>query len=604
MNYLANRATDTFQAGLSISYARFNDTLVDGYVSGPLTDTVRARLAFNVERADGWQYSVTRPDERNGRKNLSSGRLLLDWKPSDDWSIGLNINGGLDRSDTQAAQFRGPTISEPGFSLLKNNRPELFNFPIAPNKARAADFDPKLDLSQRNSLWQTALTVQHQLTGYVALKSITSFVQFKQFQPLDTDGTPYDAFGGPVSGNLKSLYQELRVQREGEGLNWIVGANYIRDKIVERQRSTSTQSGFSIVGVSAFDNNNRQKADTKSIYGNITYSFAEGLKLESGLRYTKQKRNFTACSRADDIVTATIYSNRLKLPIAIGDCLTLGPTGVPGVQRDKLVEDSLSWRATLNWQASADFLAYATVSRGYKGGSFPISGATSYLQYRPVKQESLLDLEAGLKASLFDRRAQLNLAGFYYEYQDKQVRGKFIDAATKLAFSGLVNVPKSRLYGAEAQLSLRLSRALTIGADATYVNSKISAPFANVDFYGFSKDFEGEPLPFAPKWSMVGRADFDQPVTEHLTFFAGANVNYQSSTNAALGQQPAADIRSFYTLDVRAGIRTLDDKVTVSVWGRNITNQYYWTGVNLVLDVVSRYAAQPATYGMTLSYKI
>ncbi|WP_157801408.1 TonB-dependent receptor [Sphingobium sp. LB126] len=268
---------------------------------------------------------MTRPDERNGRKNLSSGRLLLDWKPSDDWSIGLNINGGLDRSDTQAAQFRGPTISEPGFSLLKNNRPELFNFPIAPNKARAADFDPKLDLSQRNSLWQTALTVQHQLTGYVALKSITSFVQFKQFQPLDTDGTPYDAFGGPVSGNLKSLYQELRVQREGEGLNWIVGANYIRDKIVERQRSTSTQSGFSIVGVSAFDNNNRQKADTKSIYGNITYSFAEGLKLESGLRYTKQKRNFTACSRADDIVTATIYSNRL--PIAIGDCLTLGPTG-------------------------------------------------------------------------------------------------------------------------------------------------------------------------------------------------------------------------------------------------------------------------------------
>nr|WP_277949239.1 TonB-dependent receptor [Sphingobium sp. LB126] len=172
-----------------------------------------------------------------------------------------------------------------------------------------------------------------------------------------------------------------------------------------------------------------------------------------------------------------------------------------------------------------------------------------------------------------------------------------------MAFSGLVNVPKSRLYGAEAQLSLRLSRALTIGADATYVNSKISAPFANVDFYGFSKDFEGEPLPFAPKWSMVGRADFDQPVTEHLTFFAGANVNYHPQPMLRSGSSQ----RQTYGFLYAGRPRWHQDVGRISYGqrlGRNITNQYYWTGVNLVLDVVSRYAAQPATYGMTLSYKI
>ncbi|WP_257539328.1 hypothetical protein [Sphingobium sp. CFD-1] len=52
-----------------------------------------------------------------------------------------------------------------------------------------------------------------------------------------------------------------------------------------------------------------------------------------------------------------------------------------------------------------------------------------------------------------------------------------------------------------------------------------------------------------------------------------------SKTNATLGHAPASVIQSFATLDLRAGVKALDDRWSFSIWGRNVTNSYYWTNV-------------------------
>src|SRR3546814_18148819 len=62
---------------------------------------------------------------------------------------------------------------------------------------------------------------------------------------------------------------------------------------------------------------------------------------------------------------------------------------------------------------SPETLLYANISKGYKGGTFPVQGAVIEQQYRPVTQESVLAYEIGLKTDLFDGRAHLNLAAFY-----------------------------------------------------------------------------------------------------------------------------------------------------------------------------------------------
>src|SRR3546814_7814096 len=115
---------------------------------------------------------------------------------------------------------------------------------------------------------------------------------------------------------------------------------------------------------------------------------------------------------------------------------------------------------------SSDLL-YANISKGYKGGTFPVQGAVIEQQYRPVTQESVLAYEIGLKTDLFDGRAHLNLAAFYYDYKDKQVIGRAL--FPPFGPQGvLVNVPKSRIFGidrseehtSELQSLMRISYAV------------------------------------------------------------------------------------------------------------------------------------------------
>src|SRR3546814_10542885 len=82
--------------------------------------------------------------------------------------------------------------------------------------------------------------------------------------------------------------------------------------------------------------------------------------------------------------------------------------------------------------------------------------------------------EAGLKATLADRAVQFNAAGFYYDYRDKQIRGKLIETPDIFwTLDTLANVPKSRIYGFETDVTLRPVPGLTIGGGVTYLNSRV-----------------------------------------------------------------------------------------------------------------------------------
>ena len=82
INYVANKPTNEFTAGGELSYGRFNDVDGYGFVSGPLSDRVTARLAVRAEHRDGWQQSTSRNDEL-GVADFNNARLTLDWRAAD-----------------------------------------------------------------------------------------------------------------------------------------------------------------------------------------------------------------------------------------------------------------------------------------------------------------------------------------------------------------------------------------------------------------------------------------------------------------------------------------------------------------------------------------
>src|SRR5690606_36266074 len=104
INVIAAKPGDELEAGADVSYSRFNKVEMNGFVSGPLTDTIGARLAVTGVNSDDWQRSTSRDDE-NGAEEYQAARLILTFEPTDTASYLFNINGWNDKSDPQAQQF-------------------------------------------------------------------------------------------------------------------------------------------------------------------------------------------------------------------------------------------------------------------------------------------------------------------------------------------------------------------------------------------------------------------------------------------------------------------------------------------------------------------
>jgi outer membrane receptor protein involved in Fe transport len=189
INYVANKPTDTFEAGLVASYGRFNTVDLQGFVSGPLADTVNARLAVRTVHSSDWQYSTSRPGDGLGEQEQYQGRLLVDIQPSERLKITLNLNGWIDRSDTQPAQLAKIAIAVPGGPKV----PLIEAQPVAPPNARAADWTPNSGFGAHDRddyFVQGAIRADYELSDELTLTSISSLERYKGNSNNEFDGTP------------------------------------------------------------------------------------------------------------------------------------------------------------------------------------------------------------------------------------------------------------------------------------------------------------------------------------------------------------------------------------------------------------------------------
>ena len=207
--------------------------------------------------------------------------------------------------------------------------------------------------------------------------------------------------------------------------------------------------------------------------------------------------------------------------------------------------------------------------------------------------------EIGAKLN-FGRTLQLNGAAFYYDYSDKQIRGRGVFAIFGV-LELLVNIPQSRVVGFELDASWKPIPGLTIAPSVTMVDSKIRGTFLNFDVAGNQEDFSGASFPFTPKWSGNTDVEYRWSISNDLTSFIGASVNYQSVSYGDLNRSEPFKIDSYALVDLRAGIE--GDKWTASLWGRNVFNKTYDTSTGNIGDFITRYAGRPATYGVRLSYR-
>jgi iron complex outermembrane recepter protein len=626
INFIAAKPTNKLTSGVDVTIGRFGQGDVGGYVSGPLTDTLSARLAVEQDFGGDWQHSYTRNDSL-GQRNVSVGRLLLQWTPNDRVNVLVNLNGWVDKSDPQAPQFIAifPQLTLPGNKSAV--KPTLEAYPFAPANDQAADWSPDHRPTADNNQYQATMRVDYNLTNNIGLTSLTSYIGYHTSSTFDNDGTNLNVFQYVDTGSIRSFTQELRLAGgEGTPFRWIAGGNYERIHTLENTFQTYPDS---TVGILYGNNGGKDYTDLHmrnyAVFANGDYDVLPKLTLKLGGRYTNSRQTAAACTYDDGDGTANAIStffakligHPLSTPLKIGDCTNFLANFVPGVFTDTLQEDNFSWRGGVDYKPTRNVLLYANVAKGYKAGSFPVVGTTSFESYLPVTQESLLDYEVGFKAQFFDRKIGLDGAAFYYDYANKQLLTKRVDPLVG-AIPALANIPKSRVIGAELELTAAPVESLLFSAGLTYLDGQITQ-YTGVNAATVPTNFAGTPIPFTPTWQYQLTADYNFPIEGGIRPFVGASLSGRTDTSSIIGSAVGAiinpgyrssvplastyDLPAYWTLDLRAGVASADGTWRLWVWGKNVTDKYYWNNVVTAFEVIDRYAGQPATYGVTLNYK-
>jgi iron complex outermembrane receptor protein len=657
VNFITAKPTDTFEGGVSVDLGNYQTYNFAGHVSGPLGEGVAARIAFRSENSDkGWQVSNTR-GERQGKVDKLGIRGSLAIDPGPGTHFDLSVTWWQNKSDTVVGQGIGFTPATNPTTGTSNSRffnaPGLAtylagNFPTkatqadwAPYAQRSADIGTGLGLdgplAEDNRFWGLKLRWDQDLSDDIKLVSLTSYNDFKRNALSDWSGAPFEILLQNTVGRIKSFAQDFHVEGDSGPVTWLVGAYYANDRIIDSNRTMLGQNAnvgliraagapllaspiFNAQGYTAlqlsqafrtYEDFGAIRTKTWSVFANADWELSDQFKLSGGLRYTEDKQRYNGCSRDFNgnmlpnvnVVNRALYLQTygvLAAPISQGQCNTFDPvTGTFGEVRSTLDENNVAWRVALDWSPNTDTLVYASVSRGYKSGTTPINAANLARQNAPVTQEKLTAYEVGLKATLADRLLQANLSAFYYDYADKQISTYFADPIYT-ALSRLDNVPKSKAYGVEGELTIRPATGFTIGANALWLKTRIN-DYNGTNAAGQPQNFDGAEFIYSPEFQGSLTLAYDTPVSDNLSLTGAVAARYQGKSNTIFEDLDLYKIKAYGTVNASLGLKS-ESGWSVSLWAKNLFNSYYWSAVASNANVVVRFPNPPRTYGLTLGF--
>lgn len=190
----------------------------------------------------------------------------------------------------------------------------------------------------------------------------------------------------------------------------------------------------------------------------------------------------------------------------------------------------------------------------------------------------------------------LNVAAFYYAYRNQQ----FINIDPSTAAQTLLNIPKSRIYGGEVDLTIRPSRDFSIQTGIGLLSTRIQRGSVS------GQDVSGNRLSNAPSFNANATVDWTVADGPAGRFSIHPTISYQSSQFFEVLNVPRLRQKAYALLGGRIDWESANGRYTLSIWGKNLTNKFYFTSrVDLLAGFGFDYnhVGAPRTYGVTAGVK-
>ena len=209
--------------------------------------------------------------------------------------------------------------------------------------------------------------------------------------------------------------------------------------------------------------------------------------------------------------------------------------------------------------------------------------------------EKVTSYEVGAKTRWLDRRVTLNVAGFYYDYRNQQ----FINVNPTGA-QDLLNIPKSRIYGGEADLTARVADGVQFHAGLGVLATKIITGTVS------GIDVSGHKLANAPGLTFNVGPDITLAKGAFGTISVHPEVAYQSSQFFEVINEPILKQKAYALFDGHLDYESADGRISASAWVKNAGQQFYFTSrVDLLagFGYIYNHIGTPRTFGASIGYK-
>lgn len=483
VHHITNDPTADFEAKTSVQLGSYNQRIFEGAVSGPFSDSVRARLAVKKSDSDGWQTNGIDGRDLGTTDTLGyRAKLAIDF--SDRANLLLDVHGS--DADQQTVGFVHMGYQDPANTAIRCSTARILNgecisVDIAGAKTgreEAGGWGPEYASSGAANGIKTEietfgasakLTIS---TDEFDITSITALEQMDKIMEDDFDATSIVFFDEQYLADTEQFTQELRISGATGTLKWVSGLYYFND---ERNLLTQgpTTSDAELAGGFWHNEYMDQNTESYAVFGQIDKNLSNALSFTVGARYTWEEKDAVLSNRGEPSYNGDQYF------------------------ADDFDEQGFSGRLGLDYTPNDNTLLYTSLSRGLKSGGFNGSYVGNVGAFGPVKKETMTSVEAGYKATLADGRARLNMAVFAYELEDFQAQ--LWDSST--GSTDISNLADVNGHGLEAELTYLITDNLELISGLGLLNTELDSDIVT-KVAGQNIEIDGNEMPSAPGISM------------------------------------------------------------------------------------------------------
>ncbi|WP_324739899.1 TonB-dependent receptor [Tsuneonella sp. CC-YZS046] len=656
INITTNQPTFDFEGRAEVTLGNLNFKQAKAAVSGPLSDTVAARIAVSSTSRRGTIYNVTSNRWINEQDNFGlRGQLLF--KPSDDLSI--TLAGDYSQQDPECcgtvyvrygptqrrANGQFPALSQAlGYQVVSTNPFD-----------RLTDVDASLNAG--NKIGGASLRVKWDV-GPGTLTSITAW-RFWDWKPEnDRDFTGLPIVTQSQNPSQQDQYsQEFRYNYSGEKIDFVVGAFGFKQRIdtqgTEAHGPASSRwtlnpgnvpvgdpsCGPSATNQLACDpsvldgltarNTQYLKSTSAALFGQLSWKVTDQLTIQPGVRINYDKKS--------GFYQREVFDGQGN-PVLFGqtDPVKVAQRGVfsPQLSAPSVSDWNFSYDLNVNYKITPDILVYGTYAKSFKTVGINQNGLPTDASGNPItaagviKPESVNHFEVGLKSQFWDRRATFNLAAFRTEIKNYQAT--VTNGQLGVLRGYLANAGKVRSQGIEADFKVRPSDRFSAYTNLAYTDAKYvkfvdapcppelsggttvtagQTPDAPGTVGGLSPancDISGSRLPGVSKWAFSYGAEVNLPVNllnKDGQVYLGWDGNYRSNFSSNASPSIYTWVKGYGLNNLRLGFR--GEGVDVYGWVRNVFDVNYFELLQVGPSNTGLIAGQPGdprTWGGTIKF--